>query len=372
MNICVPTSGFRNKINCLLLILAVGFISYCKVTKENSKTPVYIRSITIEGSHIYAISGNRLFDIDQKSGEIRQFKSEYFYQSYSISAGPDGEKYISTDKGIYAFVDEKWIEIPGFPGHHAEDIVLNKKNNKELWLTGYNIGYDILGHMISKPVGPIKFDGQKFTLYDPIPPTDRKISIVFDRSGNLWYSNGKRLAKYDGEKWEIFDSSNSDLAEIEYICSLGSDILGNIWIGGCEADEIIKFNGLGTKIYQKSKLNISPEEQRRVDHILSDNSGNIWFSFCNAWDCLIGKFDGSNRWVIYKEENFRFYIDDLAIDDDGNIWIGGGGDYFGGLIKYDGEKWTHYEISVSSGQIDKYLYEVKPYQMKYYEINQEN
>lgn len=74
--------------------------------------------------------------------------------------------------------------------------------------------------------------------------------------------------------------------------------------------------------------------------------------------------------MIYKEENFRFYIDDLAIDDDGNIWIGGGGDYFGGLIKYDGEKWTHYEISVSSGQIDKYLYEVKPYQMKYYEINQ--
>jgi len=84
-----------------------------------------------------------------------------------------------------------------------------------------------------------------------------------------------------------------------------------------------------------------------------DAQGNIWVG-TGRWYAFAGgglaKFDGQN-WTVYNTANSGLPNNDhtgLAVDDQGNVWIGTEG---GTLTKFDGESWTVYGPPTSSGQL---------------------
>jgi len=85
-----------------------------------------------------------------------------------------------------------------------------------------------------------------------------------------------------------------------------------------------------------------------------DAQGNVWIG---TGDHLglgggLAKFDGEN-WTVYNKANSGLTSNDvwaLAFDAQGNLWAGTGDDFHpegGGLAKFDGENWTVYHTSNS-------------------------
>ena len=82
--------------------------------------------------------------------------------------------------------------------------------------------------------GLAKFDGQHWSVYSTTNsglPNDDIRSLVIDQSGNVWVGTyGGGLAKFDGRSWSVYNTSNSGLPD-NFIKSLAVDSHGNIYIG---------------------------------------------------------------------------------------------------------------------------------------------
>ncbi len=53
-------------------------------------------------------------------------------------------------------------------------------------------------------------------------PADRIFSIAIDDRTNMWIGTWMGLAKFDGENWTVYDTSNSGLAD-KYVLAIGID-----------------------------------------------------------------------------------------------------------------------------------------------------
>jgi len=217
----------------------------------------------------------------------------------------------------------------GLPNDWVTSIAIDKNGNKWIGTSGGGLA---------------KFDGMNWTVYNSSNsglPDDWINAIAVDAGGNVWLGTQSGLAIFDGANWTVYNTSNSKLPK-DWINCLSVDKSGNIWagswVGAGDWGGLAKFDGVNWTVYNTSNSGL-PDD--RIFSIVEEG-GNIWIGTQNG----LASFDGTN-WVVYNSSNSGLpddWITAIAIDGDGNKWIGTSGN---GLAKFDGMNWTVYNTSNS-------------------------
>ncbi|MCX8056225.1 MAG: hypothetical protein N3F03_01270 [Ignavibacteria bacterium] len=339
---------FNLKIFLMVVLTSVSIFS-CKerVTDWESdfKTPKSINCITIDKNIFYIGTwGRGLYKFDSQTETFEQMETPSYNDNwiYDIVIDSSGNKWISTEGGIYLLKDKNWTRINNFPADYARKMIVDK--NGSIWFSGYKIKYNFLGGRIDEGKGLIKFDGQNFNTIYPLSFTNFT-ALTVDMFNNLWCGalssnfNNAFVLRFNGNNWTKFDSSNSNIPQLQGIYSMNSDYLNRIWIGGSEKDGILNYSRGNWNIYNKNNSNLP---YNRADDIESDANGNVWFALydVNFHDGALAKFDGIN-WTIYTKDNSGLpsnYVRALAVDKNNVLWIGTDR----GLVKFDGTYWKTY------------------------------
>jgi len=267
----------------------------------------------------------------------------------AIAIDAQGNKWIGTYKGLAKFDGVNWTvyntENSGLPSNYVRAIAIDAQGNKWIGTESYWNGSNAVGG------GLAKFDGVKWTVYNTSNsglPGNNVWAIAIDGQGNKWIgTSGGVLAKFDGVKWTIYNTSNSGLPG-DCVSAIAIDGQGNKWIGNGDpffrnfGGGLAKFDGVKWTVYNTSNSGLPSDF---VYAIAIDAQGNKWIG--TFWGGL-AKFDGVN-WTVYNTENSGLpsnyvYVYAIAIDGQGNKWIGTIG---GGLAKFDGVKWTVYNTKNS-------------------------
>ena len=182
--------------------------------------------------------------------------------------------------------------------------------------------------------------------------------IVIDRQGIAWIGTSTglsdALASFDGLKWTDYAIANSGLPT-DAISSVAIDQKGNKWIGTfplgyTSTGALVKFDGRNWTVYDTSNSGIPINEG--INNIAIDAKNNIWAASEPYWinGPQVGggliRFDGT-QWIVYNTSNSGIpsnWVSSIAIDGDGNEWIGTG---WNGFAKFDGTNWTVYDTSNS-------------------------
>lgn len=157
-------------------------------------------------------------------------------------------------------------------------------------------------------------------------PSDFIYSMATDGKGNLWFGTDQGITKFDGVNWTTY-TVDSGLID-NNVNVIKEDTHGNLWIGAGDVDNgyggVSKFDGEHWDNYDTQDGLIS----NFVSVIITDSAGNLYFGSSSVWydmvfvagDGGVTKYDGFNWTTIMKKERYAFR--GLAIDDEGNMWIG--------------------------------------------------
>ncbi len=207
--------------------------------------------------------------------------------------------------------------------------------NDELWsLTIAKDGTFLLG----TSSGACRFDGQNFSPF-PLPRAvvkdpntildeNRIVSIVEDKSGNLWFgTDGFGICKYDGVHFTNYTTEDGLCDNV--IHELMVDSKGRIWIGTFFGG-VSMYDGDTFTNFTQSGL-VQGEE---VSGFYEDRNGRIWFAVENNG---VYCYDGTS-FTNYNEKDGLNTNGILSIfeDREHRFWFGG----WGGLFRFDGTAFT--------------------------------
>lgn len=246
--------------------------------------------------------------------------------------------------------DNKWIkvffeEILKFSGDRRGWEIFDTTNSE---IKNYDYGFgefqnDNNGNIyIGTNSGLLKYDGEKWNNFNKSNssiPFDKVSHIAIQENGDLWVgtnvsSTSFSLARYDGNSWQSYSLVNIGLSQREFVTSIMVDNEDNVWITSGDF-RLIKFDGNEWNTYQKPNSTLYPTLLK------IDDENNIWVALESFG---FAKFDGTD-WTTYDKENYEklnTIISALEVDSDGNIWLGL---WDTGLVKFDGTNWTLYENS---------------------------
>jgi ligand-binding sensor domain-containing protein len=189
-----------------------------------------------------------------------------------------------------------------------------------------------------------------FTTEDGLP-SNRIVSIIEDRTGNLWFGTDAGISKYDGKNFTQFSEKEglvSNMVSIIYIDSKGVFWVGT-W-GGVSQFDGTKFTDF---TIPHPSIESTPNEGTKdwTTSIFEDSKGNIWFGRDGYG---ASNYNGKEFIHVTKKQGlYSNNVQAISEDYEGNIWIGtrvaekdnpdpNKRTGKGGLNKYDGEKITHF------------------------------
>ncbi|MEM9300277.1 MAG: two-component regulator propeller domain-containing protein [Bacteroidota bacterium] len=190
---------------------------------------------------------------------------------YGFLNDGDNTLWIGTAYGITLYDGTNWRAINSLDGLRVDEVEdLEMDSNQNIW-----IGYG------SYIIGVSKYDGTGFTHYtEEDGLINNKVNdILIDSNDNVWFATNAGISVFDGVSWTSY-SEEDGLLDTE-ITSLAQDIAGDIWIGTGNA---------GTYILQNNSISPFSWEANSTDRIQDlyiDQSGNVWV----AGD-LTYKYDG--------------------------------------------------------------------------------
>jgi ligand-binding sensor domain-containing protein len=218
--------------------------------------------------------------------------------------------------------------------------------------TVYTIAIDAQGNKwVGTQQGVSKFDGKNWTPYTTANSglSNNMVNcIVIDSKANKWIGTWKGLTKFDGSNWTTYFANKS-------ISHIVLDSQDNLWFCTYDTttkkyDGLSKFDGINITTYTASN---SALPGNKVSSIAIDAQGNKWIGTSNdtlgiRGKCWISKFDGIN-WVSYNiadlgltDQGFSYEpVDAIVIDAQGNKWFGSDGS---GVSNFDGTNFVHYTI----------------------------
>ncbi|MBS4000955.1 MAG: T9SS type A sorting domain-containing protein [Desulfobulbaceae bacterium] len=187
---------------------------------------------------------------------------------------------------------------------------------------------------------------ENFTSSNSGLPDSRVSDLVIDANNNIWCATKQGLAKFDGSDWEVYKFEH--LEANGYISSLAIDKDGSIWVTNAYSPyRIAKFNNGKFIPYNGENTGITSINWCQA--IDFDSKGNIWFVAGHYLSDSLGgliRYDG-NEWTHYDKDNSgmaNHQLSSIAIDSNDIIWTGG---FEGGLHRFDGENWINLNSSNS-------------------------
>jgi len=232
----------------------------------------------------------------------------------------------STDGGLSW--DRMWYVNSGLPSNIVEYVTTDVHGN--IWCTDRR---DLA-----------MFNGDKWTVYtefNSVLPGCFINSMTTDQNGNIWMgTSDSGLVMFDGDNWIVYNVNNSELP-VNDVGSIAIDSNGNKWI---VANGLVMFDGINWQVYNESNSGLP---DNNVRGIAIDNSDNKWIITWDEWSTSGGlvKYDGIN-WTVYDFANsgFTFYhLNCITVDKSNNVWIG----IDEGLAMFDGNDWELYNESNS-------------------------
>jgi len=236
------------------------------------------------------------------------------------------------------------------PSNYISSIALDDKQNVWIGTNGGLLKYDRSRWIVYDTTN----SGLLITYYGNIDIR----ALEFSKQENLWigFRGGPWLTKYDGQRWLNYDSTNSPFSRTLVSC-LRIDRNNNLWIG---ARGLVKLDGANWTVYTTQN---TPLTSNAIYDIEFDKTGNLWCglgfvvnyddeSNPTVFEGGLARFDGHN-WLIYNASDSELPYNNvgrIAFDSEGVMWLAtwhpgiAGIEYGGGLTKFDGTRWTTYNI----------------------------
>ena len=250
------------------------------------------------------------------------------------------------------------INFPGFSQVQPEWMIFNSSNSPLPVNLVTSIAIDTFNNKWIAAGGQlIKISGDDFTDFSNwavIQGLPFNVSFIqTDKDGKVWMGSGQNqasgLASYDGNSFTIYNTQNSQLP-YDYVSGIAVDMDNNIWIMDGIKD-------VTSQIYLVE-----------LDH------NNNWFQFPGNFGYqtvgdLAGVDSADNIWTAsefkltrvntithvvteWNENGLGQYVTQVKPDYKGNVWIAGAEAGWGGLVKFDGQDFTHLSISAISLAVD--------------------
>ncbi len=283
-------------------------------------------------------SKNNIFSINTSSSNIWAV-----YGGYTSQYDPSPLQH----KGISKYSNNQWLNIPysdvHFPGSETPNLVrvsVNPTNENQIFVSSYFAGLlvfenDVLSTVYNKANSGLE------TIF-PSDPVDSNLRIeqsAFDRSGNLWMTNGlvanglKELkANGQWQSYSLITILNSFLD-----ARLGKMVIdknGTKWF--CTtSDGVVAFNengGVFKKISIGEETGNLPIEDVRA--IAVDNRSQLWIGTKKGLRVLpsTGSFNNEGQMkanaIIILEDGvaqellYEQFITDIAVDGANQKWVG--------------------------------------------------
>jgi ligand-binding sensor domain-containing protein len=190
--------------------------------------------------------------------------------------------------------------------------------------------------------------------------------MALEKDGAQWMATLQGVVRFDGNAWSVFNKDNSGLPD-NSVFSVAFDKKNVLWIASITG--ITKFDGSEWTIVRRfgsaAMLSDTPctdpsncqkknfkdtsllGNSNYIEDIAADGSGNLWVGVGQNPGGNGGglyKFDGM-KWTSYDSANsvFRgiYLVTSLCIDVDNSLWIGSNV----GAVCYDGSVWKVYDTN---------------------------
>lgn len=170
--------------------------------------------------------------------------------------------------------------------------------------------------------GVAKYDGTQLvylTINDGLP-SNRVVCVREDAEGRIWLATGEGLSMYNGETF--FNFSVRDGLVSNMLSYLHFDSHGLLWIGSWKG--LCTFDGQQFKViplpFPEVETPINPDTKDWIPVIIEDHRGTIWVGRDGYGIC---KIDGKVFTPVTTKDGLNSnHVQALAVDDQGNVWIG--------------------------------------------------
>ena len=155
-------------------------------------------------------------------------------------------------------------------------------------------------------------------------PQDTITSIVQDGDGYIWFGTQEGLVRFDGVNFTVFDSSNTNALNANYIFVVFVDGKGTLWVGA--SDGLLQYRDGAFEIYGE-KNGLPPNNS--VKNISEDAAGSLWLGFSvgdkKSGGNGLAKFkDGQAEIFTVKDGLSNNQIKKTFSDKNGSLWTATG------------------------------------------------
>ncbi|MBN1117941.1 MAG: response regulator [Bacteroidales bacterium] len=313
----------------------------------------YWYSSSSQGLYRYFVAEDSLVQI------LEAHESPLINQSYritGISEDNDGNIYSITNKGeIFKISGKTTRIIDSFNIGNTYDnfykIFVDK--DYDIWCFDQNQNITGLIYLNCK-TGEITNLRHKDS--DISLSSDIISSVIQDDEGKIWIGTDHGginiLDKKSREIQHLYNNSlhTRSLAE-DAVETIYKDYEGFLWVGTFKK---------GLSYYHKDlfqfnhyKINLNSDEQitglNDIDNFAEDKDGNLWIGTNGAGLIYYNRQNQTYKLYRHDPDNRNSIssniIIGLSFDSKGNLWAG---TYFGGLNKFDGQKFTHYKSDTTN------------------------
>jgi ligand-binding sensor domain-containing protein len=164
--------------------------------------------------------------------------------------------------------------------------------------------------------------------------------IAQTQDGYLWFGTIRGLVRFDGIRFTVFNSTNTDAFVYDNIYTLFVDREGTLWVGP-DGGGLVRYRNGEFKRYAEPEGFTSDG----IRAIRQDRAGNIWIAARDLYRFRDGKFThwGVNEGLLHSSAS------SILEDKAGRLWVGNAK----GLDLFQDGKFIHYstEQGLASGRV---------------------
>ena len=347
-NCCLPSNNiyaisFDTK-NGMWLATAEGLVNF-----NLSDCDTYQPSPLERSLHTIKCDNNDTIWCGSFSGKLLCFNGADF-NSIDLSNSPMNDNYIldilidnennswiGTRKNVVKKTDINFYSV-----FNKQANALAKDNEGSIWLA-FDTGDTCL----------LKMDKEESIILDSInsPFNTKKISITylaFDNNNQLWIStNGSGLYNYDGISFTNFNIDNSNIPS-NTVFQISFDKDNVLW--GGSANGLFKYDGTNFTVWDTGNCSIPTNV---VNSLTIDSENKIWFSCMDENRIIGGEFGGGltrfdrQTMTTYNMSNSSIQANTIfgILAENDKIWLA---TYGAGLMHFDkNSKWVSYNVTNS-------------------------
>lgn len=135
-------------------------------------------------------------------------------------------------------------------------------------------------------------------------------NMAIDRNQNVWFGLGQSLVKFDGQNFQVYDSTDCPMLNF-WSGDLVVDHLNQVWLSS--GNNMVKFDGINWSAYYGDTIGIAYP----ISNLRNDKLGNLFFLEGGS---RLKKFNGSSVTQIHFF-NGGSYCEEMEVDSLNNIWV---------------------------------------------------